>query len=392
MLRSIADALDYAHARGIVHRDIKPTNILLDGFGGVYISDFGLAQMLGGDPGLTRTGTLIGTPHYMAPEQALGEPADHRCDIYSLGIMAYEIFVGAMPFTADSPVSVLVKHVNQPLPIPSGSRVSRPLVDVIQKAVKKSPGHRWHSAGAFVSALESASGLTPAIAKLRERETRNSVRTRLVWTGAAMGAVSVAAALMLWPWHAPSALAEPPPPVVITGPEYSPPPQGEKPKEQTQTPTPKPNTLVLVNAPVEPVKVPAEPEIAPVEPEKAPVEPEKAPVGPGTLVDKRGDPPPPPPVPPPAPDPVIIRPRLIHEVSPVYLAIAKAAGLEGVVMLLAEVGPDGRVGDVTVLRSVHTLLDEAARKAVLQYEYEPGLRDGVPESMPVTIPVTFELR
>ena len=107
MLRGVADALDYAHARGVVHRDIKPTNILLDGSGRVCVGDFGLAQMLERGPGADADGNVAGTPQYMAPEQALGKPADHRCDIYSLGIVAYEMFVGALPFTADSPVAVL---------------------------------------------------------------------------------------------------------------------------------------------------------------------------------------------------------------------------------------------------------------------------------------------
>ena len=183
MLRAIADALDYAHARGVVHRDIKPTNVLLDGSGGVCIGDFGLGQILEADGRMTRTGTLIGTPHYMAPEQALGEPADHRCDIYSLGIVAYEMFVGAIPFTADSPVAVLLKHVNEPLPAPAAGLLPRPLLDAIQKAVAKDPAERWPSAGVFVGALETALGVTPAGSGDR-REWRGgpppvSIETRL---------------------------------------------------------------------------------------------------------------------------------------------------------------------------------------------------------------------
>ena len=116
MLRDIANALDYAHARGVVHRDIKPTNILRDDAGRLCVGDFGLAQMLEGGAGPTRTGTLVGTPQYMAPEQALGHAADHRSDIYSLGIVAYEMFVGDVPFAGDSPVAVLVKHVTEPVP------------------------------------------------------------------------------------------------------------------------------------------------------------------------------------------------------------------------------------------------------------------------------------
>jgi len=135
-------------------------------------------------------------------------------------------------------------------------------------------------------------------------------------------------------------------------------------------------------------------EADPGEPEKEPVEPVKGPVEPVKVVDERVDPPPPPgPVPPRAPAADVITPPVRTKfVDPDYSARAKAFKLEGDVLLRAVVGPDGRVRDVTVLRPVHPLLDEAARKAVLQYEYEPGLRNGVPESVTMQITVAFTLR
>jgi serine/threonine-protein kinase len=102
---------------------------------------------------------LIGTPLYMAPEQALGAPLDHRSDIYSLGIVAYEMLVGARPFNADSPVAVLLKHVNEPLPAPPDGVMSQSLLAAIRTAAAKDPGQRWSSAGAFAAALEAALGV-----------------------------------------------------------------------------------------------------------------------------------------------------------------------------------------------------------------------------------------
>ena len=121
-----------------------------------------------------------------------------------------------MPFTADSPVAVLLKHVNQPLPVPPDSVVSRPIMEVIQTAVAKSPSMRWSSAGEFVSRLEAASGLTPAIAKLHESETNHhAVRTRLVWAGASSVALSAALGLAWWMWDGRSAPAVSAPPMVV---------------------------------------------------------------------------------------------------------------------------------------------------------------------------------
>jgi hypothetical protein len=157
ILRGVAEALDYAHAKGIVHRDVKPQNVLLDEHERVYLADFGISRMVEGSSALTATGMISGTPHYMSPEQATGKKVDHRADLYALGIVAYEMLTGRVPFAADTPVAVLLKHVTEPLPLPSTMDFPEPAVRAILKCVAKSATDRWPSGRAFVDAL--AAGL-----------------------------------------------------------------------------------------------------------------------------------------------------------------------------------------------------------------------------------------
>ncbi len=121
MLTSVARALAYAHKRGLVHRDVKPSNILITDSGEPMLTDFGITKILDNEEtlDLTITGMGIGTPGYMAPEQAEGKPIDERADVYSLGIVFYEMVTGRKPFTADTPLAVLIKQTRDPLPHPS---------------------------------------------------------------------------------------------------------------------------------------------------------------------------------------------------------------------------------------------------------------------------------
>lgn len=156
ILKDVADALDYAHGMGVIHRDVKPQNVLLDDAGRVYLADFGIAKMVESTAAVTQTGMITGTPQYMAPEQAIGNPVDKSVDLYALGIVAYELFTGRVPFSADTPVAVLMKQASEPMPLPPTSEVPEAVTRVILRATAKDPKARWPSAGAFAKALGAA--------------------------------------------------------------------------------------------------------------------------------------------------------------------------------------------------------------------------------------------
>jgi tetratricopeptide (TPR) repeat protein/tRNA A-37 threonylcarbamoyl transferase component Bud32 len=156
VFRALCDALDYAHGQGCVHRDIKPANIMFED-DRLMLTDFGLATIAGGTR-FTVTGAIVGTPAYMSPEQGRGEAGDVRSDIYALGVALYEVITGQVPFDADTPLAIVYKHLNEPLPIPSQLTPDvPPLVEkVILKALAKDPEDRFQSAGALADALSAA--------------------------------------------------------------------------------------------------------------------------------------------------------------------------------------------------------------------------------------------
>jgi serine/threonine-protein kinase len=215
LLRDVAGALDYAHKRGVVHRDVKPANVLLDEAGRAYLADFGVARMLEGSAVATATGVIHGTPSYMAPEQALGEKADRLADVYALGVVAFECLTGRVPYTGTTSVAILMKHVKEPVPEPTAAEMTAPLSAVLRRCLAKAPGDRWPSAGIFAAALDEASagGMTPgiestltiavprdAVGTPRDRTFRATVTTRLamrrklVWASAgAFGALALVA-------------------------------------------------------------------------------------------------------------------------------------------------------------------------------------------------------
>ena len=158
ILGQVADALDYAHRRGVVHRDVKPGNILFDGEDCAYVGDFGIARLAEASVVLTQTGTIAGTPQYMSPEQALGKRVDHRADLYALGVIAYEMVTGRLPFAADSAVALLMQHAQKPVPLPAPDEAPTSVIQPILRCLEKDPAGRWPTARTFVDAL--AEGLT----------------------------------------------------------------------------------------------------------------------------------------------------------------------------------------------------------------------------------------
>ncbi len=165
VLTPVASALDYAHARGVVHRDVKPQNVLMTHDGAPVLTDFGLAKIVGPGSGVTQAGTLMGTAEYMAPECASGaEAAGPAADQYALALIAYEMLVGRHPFPADNPLSALMAHVNKPVPIPSELGVTLPpgVEAALLRGLAKRPEQRFARCGDLARAL--AGSIAPVMA------------------------------------------------------------------------------------------------------------------------------------------------------------------------------------------------------------------------------------
>ena len=201
----VGRALAFAHAQGLVHRDVKPQNVLLAEGSRAKVTDFGLARTLEAG-GLTQTGTVLGTSDYISPEQASGRRADSRSDVYSLGAVLYELLTGEVPFPGGNPVSVALRHVGDPPPSPAARQPGVPsrLDEAVRTAMAKDPAERFQSMDAFVAELETCraelgpDAETEATVILRRPRRRWRRAALAVPAGAAVALAAAATAALVW--------------------------------------------------------------------------------------------------------------------------------------------------------------------------------------------------
>src|SRR5215218_4021993 len=202
-------AARFAHRRGVVHRDIKPHNVIVDEEGRAKVTDFGIARAGASD--MTETGSIMGTAQYLSPEQAQGQPVDARADLYSIGIVLYELLTGAPPFDAESPVTIALKQVSEdPVPPMQLNPAVAPALDaVVMRALRKQPAERYQDADAFIAALEGALAgravetvavAEDPVAALEEEDRRNWRRiATIALVVLALAALAIGAWLLLRP-------------------------------------------------------------------------------------------------------------------------------------------------------------------------------------------------
>jgi serine/threonine-protein kinase len=202
LVRQVLEAARAAHRQGIVHRDLKPQNVIVDGEGKALVTDFGIARA--GVSEITQTGSVMGTPHYLSPEQAQGYEVTTVSDLYSIGVILYEALTGRVPFEGESAVAVAMKQVSQTPQRPSSvnPRVSPALDAVVMRALAKEPGERFQNADAFIAALEQAlrepgvdggtaafAALPPVVAEEGLAEEEKESNRKWLWIGLAIAAI-----------------------------------------------------------------------------------------------------------------------------------------------------------------------------------------------------------
>ncbi len=194
VMRGVLSALGYAHKQGMVHRDVTPANILFNDHGQAVLTDFGIARIISGAR-LTQSGVTVGTPMYMPPEQGTGEGGDNRSDIYSMGVILYEMLSGEAPYKGDSAVALIMKHINEPIPSLRALNADlNPAMEVVvNQALAKNPEDRYASAEAFLADFDAALGGGEVTAVQSQARTRvlpaseTHPPLRLPWTAIAGG-------------------------------------------------------------------------------------------------------------------------------------------------------------------------------------------------------------